>query len=45
VNDKNVDPEVLNPADPVSGYAGIPVNMTGIAEKMQLAGYRTYATG
>ena len=31
--------------DPVSGYAGIPRNMTGIAEKMRDAGYRTHLVG
>jgi arylsulfatase I/J len=34
-----------NPDDPVSGYAGIPRNMTGIASKMRAAGYRTHMTG
>mmetsp|Transcript_15023 Transcript_15023/g.33125 ORF Transcript_15023/g.33125 Transcript_15023/m.33125 type:complete len:658 (+) Transcript_15023:78-2051(+) len=31
--------------DPVSGYAGIPRNMTGIAEKLRDAGYRTHLVG
>lgn len=39
------DPLLVNPADPVSGYNGIPRNMTGIAEKMRAAGYRTHMTG
>eukprot|EP01061_Rhynchopus_euleeides_P023725 TRINITY_DN3848_c0_g1_i6.p1 TRINITY_DN3848_c0_g1~~TRINITY_DN3848_c0_g1_i6.p1 ORF type:complete len:518 (+),score=221.64 TRINITY_DN3848_c0_g1_i6:80-1633(+) len=45
VNDKNADPTTRHKADPVGGYAGIPVNMTGIAQKMRQAGYRTHATG
>ena len=35
----------VNPADPVSGFSGIPRNMTGIAEKLAGAGYATVATG
>lgn len=31
--------------DPVSGYAGIPRNMTGIAEKLRDAGYRNHLVG
>ena len=34
-----------NPADPVSGQQGMPVNMTGLAEKMRVAGYNTHAYG
>eukprot|EP01065_Artemidia_motanka_P050107 TRINITY_DN84_c0_g1_i1.p1 TRINITY_DN84_c0_g1~~TRINITY_DN84_c0_g1_i1.p1 ORF type:complete len:546 (+),score=187.82 TRINITY_DN84_c0_g1_i1:63-1640(+) len=45
VNVENADPTCVNPADPVGGYAGIPVNMTGIAEKMRAAGYKTHMTG
>lgn len=41
----NVNNEMVNPQDPVSGYAGIPRNMTGMAEKMRKGGYRTHATG
>ena len=29
----------LNASDPVSGYAGIPRNMTGIAQKLKDVGY------
>lgn len=45
VNDKNLDPTFYNPDDPVSGFAAIPRNMTGIAEKMKLGGYRTHQVG
>lgn len=31
--------------DPDSGFAGIPRNMTGLAEKMRAGGYRTHMTG
>ena len=34
-----------NPDDPVSGYGGIPRNMTTIAEKMKEAGYATHQVG
>eukprot|EP00933_Yihiella_yeosuensis_P078551 TRINITY_DN900_c0_g1_i1.p1 TRINITY_DN900_c0_g1~~TRINITY_DN900_c0_g1_i1.p1 ORF type:complete len:564 (-),score=95.99 TRINITY_DN900_c0_g1_i1:369-2060(-) len=39
------DPLLVNPADPDTGFNGIPRNMTGIAEKMRTAGYRTHMTG
>ena len=42
VNDKNLDVTVWNPEDPVRGFAGMPRNMTGIASKLKLAGYRTH---
>ena len=45
VNDKNLDVTVHNPADPISGFAAIPRNMTGIASKLKLAGYRTHQVG
>mmetsp|Transcript_43826 Transcript_43826/g.103630 ORF Transcript_43826/g.103630 Transcript_43826/m.103630 type:complete len:536 (+) Transcript_43826:74-1681(+) len=45
VNVKNYEPIVHNPKDPVGGYAGIPRNMTGVAQKMKQAGYRTHMTG
>jgi arylsulfatase B len=41
----NTAPESYNPNDPISGYSGIPRNMTCIAEKMKQAGYRTVMTG
>ena len=31
--------------DNVSGFAGIPANMTGMAEKMKHGGYRTHLVG
>ena len=45
VNYLNIEPESYNPKDPVSGYQGIPVNMTTIASKLQSVGYRTAMTG
>ena len=45
VNFANAEPTVSNPADPIGGYAGIPVNMTGVAQLMRKGGYRTYFTG
>lgn len=45
VNVLNLPPGHYNPKDPVSGFAGIPRNMTGIAEKMKEAGYATHMVG
>ena len=45
VNDKNQNLDPYNPNDPVSGYAGIPRNMTGIATKLKEAGYATHMVG
>lgn len=45
VNGKNTGVLVWNSNDPVSGYQGIPVNMTGIAAKLRDVGYRTAMTG
>lgn len=45
VNTNNIDPSFWNPADPVSGYAGIPRNMSTFANKLQEAGYETHAYG
>ena len=45
VNTINAAPDVANPEDPVAGYAGIARNMTGIAEVMRRAGYRTHFAG
>ena len=45
VNVLNLEPWVVNSSDPVSGFAGIPVNMTTVAEKMSAGGYRTAAVG
>ena len=45
VNDQNAPPNIYNPQDPVSGFAGIPRNMTGLATKMKLAGYAAHQVG
>ena len=45
VNDENIDPNVHNPKDPISGFQGIPRNMTVIAEKLAEAGYMTHQVG
>jgi arylsulfatase A-like enzyme len=45
VNFVNADPAVHNPADPVSGFAGIPPAMTGIAEHLKHVGYLTHFIG
>ena len=42
---KNVAVTASNPEDPISGYAGIPRNMTGMGEKLRQGGYRTHYTG
>lgn len=44
VNMVNLAPNVWNPSDPVSGFAAIPRNMTGIATKMKEAGYGKVAS-
>ena len=45
VNDQNKQVYFYNPKDPVSGFAGIPRNMTGIASKLKEAGYATHQVG
>ena len=45
VNDDNGEPNRYNPKDPVSGFQGIPRNMTVIAEKLKKAGYATHQVG
>jgi|EP01047_Picozoa_sp_COSAG01_P058670 hypothetical protein len=47
VNHENADPAVHNPADTVSGFAGIPRAMTGIAEhlKRSTPPYATHFVG
>ncbi|KAJ1412310.1 alkaline-phosphatase-like protein, partial [Ochromonadaceae sp. CCMP2298] len=45
VNVQNVFPEVTNLADPVGGYQGMPVNMTGVAEVLRDHGYTTRMVG
>mmetsp|Transcript_31017 Transcript_31017/g.78481 ORF Transcript_31017/g.78481 Transcript_31017/m.78481 type:complete len:544 (+) Transcript_31017:82-1713(+) len=39
------DPLLVSDKDHMSGFSGIPRNMTGIAAKMRSAGYRTHMTG
>jgi len=41
----NDDPTTTNMNDPISGFAGIPRKMTGIAERLKEAGYSTHMTG
>ena len=45
VNVMNTDPGNYNPDDLVSGYAGIPRNMTTIATLMSSVGYTTRMAG
>jgi arylsulfatase I/J len=45
VNVINIAPEVSNASDPMSGFAGIPRNMTGISAVMKSAGYSTHMVG
>ena len=45
VNDRNAEPDIHNPLDKESGFAGIPRDMTGLAEKLKTAGYATHQVG
>ena len=45
VNDADTSQSCYNPKDPVSGYTGIPRNMTVIATKLKEAGYATHQVG
>ena len=46
VNDDNkIKPTYHNPSDPISGFQGIPRNMTVIAEKLKGAGYVSHQVG
>ena len=45
VNDRNDEIFFYNPNDPISGYAGIPRNMTGIAAKLKKVGYTAHQVG
>ena len=45
VNIGNTGVTTHNPADPVSGYAGIPRNMTGLGTQLKQAGYRSTIVG
>mmetsp|Transcript_55934 Transcript_55934/g.142268 ORF Transcript_55934/g.142268 Transcript_55934/m.142268 type:complete len:542 (+) Transcript_55934:112-1737(+) len=42
---KNVAVTAQNKEDPVSGFAGIPRNMTGMGAKVKEGGYKTYYVG
>ena len=42
VNTQNAKPDVHNPKDPVSGFAGIPRNMTGLGSVLRKGGYHTH---
>ena len=45
VNVQNVLPESVNPKDPIGGYQGIPLNMSGMATVLRRGGYRTHLVG
>lgn len=45
VNTVNTGVTYWNPGDNVSGFAGIPRNMTGVAKKMKAGGYKTHMVG
>ena len=45
VNDENTGVQNYNPKDPISGFGGIPRNMTSIADKLREAGYATHMVG
>jgi len=45
VNDVIYNPNIYNPEDKVSGFSGIPRDMTGMAEKLKTAGYATHQVG
>ena len=45
VNVMNIDPNFYNPEDPVSGFSGIPRNMTGLGDLMRRGGYKTHFAG
>ena len=45
VNDQNAKPDIHNPNDTMSGFAGIPRGMTGLATKLKEAGYATHQVG
>ena len=45
VNVQNAHPDIYNPDDPISGFAGIPRNMTGLATKIKKGGYAAHQVG
>ena len=42
---QNLDPLYVNRADPVSGFAGVPREMTGLGTVLKSAGYATHFVG
>ena len=45
MNVLNADMSSYNPEDPISGFAGVPRNMTGISAVMKKGGYATHMYG
>jgi arylsulfatase B len=45
VNVLNSYLDIHNPADPVGGYQGVPLNMTFLPQKLKQAGYATHFVG
>lgn len=45
MNVENIEPAVHNPQDPVSGFAGIPRNMTGLGTVLARGGYACHQVG
>ena len=45
VNVVNADERVANPDDTLAGFAGVPRNMTTLAQKLKDVGYRTHFVG
>jgi len=45
VSTSDTNPISMNPDDPVSGFTGIPTEMTTLPEKLRGAGYWTHMTG
>ena len=45
VNMQNLASTFVNSKDPISGFTGIPRNMTCLAEKLNLAGYESHQVG
>ena len=37
--------DIHNPADPIAGYQGVPLNMTFLPQKLKAAGYATHFVG
>lgn len=45
VNVQNVLPESTNARDPIGGWQGIPLRMSGVAQLLSRAGYSCHAIG